>query len=430
MKVKFSIILLPLLLLMLIPVIAANPADQTNSLIAQNMIRKIAFAAKANGHSAIYTINDDGTELKKLTTNNYDAIGPQWSADRARILYLSRNGDKYELRIMNSDGGNPKRLADNCDPAFPPAWSPDNQRILFVLNGKFHETICTVNADDGNLAVLTENNTDNVDPAWSPDGNKILYLAKNKNQSDIRLMNQDGTDRQQLTTAGFYSAPAWSPDGKSIACVCPTTPFYTFFSRNKICLMDANSHNQEDLTDGDDPRWSPDGSMITFTRCVQVKLRIYAHGVTINEKLYGCLLLNVQGNSHYQALVPAPRLGPYSLGSAIVRTLAGGNDHDQLLASMSATPCYSSWAPDSAKIAVVIDGKLMLYNINEAAGINVATALPRSLPKWSPDSKKIMWIGRTRNSEKSSLYVATADGKTITQLTGATVDASDPVWSP
>ena len=371
MKVKFTILLLPLLLFILIPMITADTDNPKNSLISQNILGKIAFASKRDGHSAIYTINDDGTDLKKLTTSINNAIMPQWSSDGTKILYLSQNGAKHEIWIMNNDGSGQKRLADNCETTFPPAWSPDNHKILFMINRNYNHVICTVDADGSNLTDLTKNNTDSLSPSWSSDGSKILYLLKDKDGGDICLVNQDGTNQQQLTSEGFYSASTWSPDGKRIACVCPTTSFYTFFPRNKICVLDSNGNNKKDLTDGDDFRWSPDGSVITFTRCIRVEVRIWEDGIALTKKLYGFLMLNVQGNGHYQAPSSSLQLASYPAYDDTIRNLDGGNDHDQLLASMSAEHAYSSWAPDSSKIAYVIDGKLNIYNINKADSIKV-----------------------------------------------------------
>ena len=57
--------------------------------------------------SAIYTIQPDGTQLRRLTDDG-DDIAPRWSPDGSLISYSSRSSTAhYQLYVMNADGSNP-----------------------------------------------------------------------------------------------------------------------------------------------------------------------------------------------------------------------------------------------------------------------------------------------------------------------------------
>ena len=57
--------------------------------------------------SAIYTIQPDGTQLRRLTDDRGN-IAPRWSPDGTLISYSSRSSAAhYQLYVMNADGSNP-----------------------------------------------------------------------------------------------------------------------------------------------------------------------------------------------------------------------------------------------------------------------------------------------------------------------------------
>jgi Tol biopolymer transport system component len=84
----------------------------------------------------IYLINPDGTELTRLTVNDYEERAPQWSPDGSRIVVMARigthGGNNFEICVMNADGTNFVQLTDNAVFDGGPNFSPDGQKILFI----------------------------------------------------------------------------------------------------------------------------------------------------------------------------------------------------------------------------------------------------------------------------------------------------------
>ncbi len=409
MRIRRSIVLIPILLFILCPIIIADSNIKENDSTVINSVRKIAFVSKRDGNFEIYTVNEDGMDLKRLTSNKNDDLKPQWSPDGEKILYLSKKGKEFAIRVMNNDGSGQFELARNCAIDYPPLWSPDNTKILFVAKIKSKNTICIVDANGSNLTRLSEIDTEGSYPSWSSDGLKILYLEKYRRKSYIYMMNPDGTGRFKITKEdGTYKAPTWSPDGSKIAYLSiKKTPSGTY---NQIIVMNndggnniqlANSSKRvEDIDYNDNFNWSPDGAKIAFTKVADVEGKVSENGSVTYTYFYGTYIV-----------------------------AADGNDYDRLLAKTGTEPRLPGWSPEGSKVAVIADSKLIIYNLKTRIEdeIQVNVSLPLSTVKWAPNGDKLIFAGKNSSFQKSALYLVTLDGK-ITVLSEA--NDYDPVWAP
>ncbi len=408
MKVKFSFFLLSLLLFALVPVIMADTNAQENNVVIRN-VPKIAFVSKRDSNFEVYTINEDGTDLKRLTNSKDDDLKPQWSPDGTKILYLSKNGGKYALRVMNSDGSGQAKLANDCVIDYPPSWSPDGAKILFVAKAKSKNAIFTIDADGGNLIRLTEIDTDGAYPLWSPDGSKVLFRQRYRSDTYIYTINPDGTGRLKLTREkGDYLTFTWSPDGRKIAYISFNSKLWGNY--NKIYTIDADGGNNleiincskksEDINYYDELNWSPDGTTLAFNKVAEAEVHMSENGSMSFTYIYGT----------------------YIVGS-------NGDSREQLLGKTGAERVLPGWAPDSSKLAFLYNSKLTFLNMKNKVedAIKVDVAIPLSHVRWSPGGTKLIFAGKSSSFQKSALYLVTLDGK-VTVLSEA--NDYDPVWSP
>ncbi|MBN1265713.1 MAG: PD40 domain-containing protein [Anaerolineales bacterium] len=88
----------------------------------------IAFASTRddpNDHFDIYIMRNDGTGIRRLTSDPAHDRQPSWSADGKRIVFESNRGPEdwiYHIYIMNADGSDQKRVTEKNGTS--PAWRP------------------------------------------------------------------------------------------------------------------------------------------------------------------------------------------------------------------------------------------------------------------------------------------------------------------
>jgi TolB protein len=245
----------------------------------------------------IYLMNADGTDVRRLTNNDYSDIFPSLSPDGTRIVFESNRRraageppNVSDLFVMNADGTEQTWLLRGSSAT----WSPDGLSIAFHASvsgsglpanpypgsATLDSDIFVVNVRDVlEKKSAPRNLTNNPaaiddDPDWSPDGKTIIFTshATNDNHTnavtaEIYAIEANGGKPRALTSNDHEErAPAWSPDGKQIVFCCRRGAKPDF----DICVMNADGSGEKKLTDsplGDlTPSWSPDGSKIVFHR--------------------------------------------------------------------------------------------------------------------------------------------------------------------
>ena len=171
---------------------------------------------KNSGYS-LWIMNADGTNLKKLTSENVppsvdgpsDNL-PQVSPDGTSVAYHrnvvdARNpaDDGDRIVVVNINGGNPRELTAPALDAQIPNWSPDSKQVVFETNppGSYTQ-IGIVNADGSGYRQLTFGGTKTASfaPSFSPDGTKIVFTRyPSTGGLDLFIMNLDGSGVTQLT---------------------------------------------------------------------------------------------------------------------------------------------------------------------------------------------------------------------------------------
>lgn len=126
------------------------------------------------------------------------------------------------ISIMDADGTNKQRIfTAGSGAAFAPAWSPDGAWIAFGLGGYLQArkskpaTIMLVRRDGSGARELTPDSLNAGFPSWSPDGKRIVYRVWGANEGLRILTVADGS--VQVLTTDYDNLPFWSPDGSLIA---------------------------------------------------------------------------------------------------------------------------------------------------------------------------------------------------------------------
>lgn len=200
--------------------------------------RHIAFDSDRGDYPAaqgIYITDLTGEELRRVTATPGDGwmdLAPRFSPDGSRLVFTRvKNfehrprgrlaGETSALFIVNSDGTNPRRITDWGIHPGDADWSPDGNTITFETQGREHpgkgSDIYIVRPDGSGEVNVTRNDgvrglgnenafvfENSSDPVFSPDGTRILFLdgkiGGGAFSFGLATMAPDGTDRAYLTS--------------------------------------------------------------------------------------------------------------------------------------------------------------------------------------------------------------------------------------
>ena len=145
----------------------------------------IAFN-QGGGKGGIFIVGATGESVRRLT--DFGA-NPAWSPKGDRIVFCTEEvGSVYarnnvsDLWTVDVAGGAPVKLNIDKGDAIQPALSPSGARIAFWQNINGQRDIATVAADGGARVLVTSDVATDWAPVWSPDG-KFLYFATDRGGS-------------------------------------------------------------------------------------------------------------------------------------------------------------------------------------------------------------------------------------------------------
>jgi len=179
---------------------------------------KIVFQSNRDGNFEIYSMNDDGTNLIRLTNSiSYD-VSPSWSPDGSHILFASDRDDNWEIYTMRSNAEDVRRLTSRPGSNTAPSWAREGTKILFVstrdaINGELY----LMNPDGTNIERLTRDSTVKDTPVMTPDGASVVFAMDNRNASVLAVLSLSDGSISGLTSFSLNAmSPRVSPEGSLI----------------------------------------------------------------------------------------------------------------------------------------------------------------------------------------------------------------------
>jgi Tol biopolymer transport system component len=216
----------------------------------------------------VFLVRIAGGEPKRLTFDNTDIHGLDWTPDGAYIVFSSdRLGGSGRLWKVPPSGGEPEPLSVGQGGASSPTLFRDGRRLAYTQTFQ-NVNIWRYQVPQGTgrtspptkLIASTEQDTG---PDFSPDGKRIAFQSSRSGPMEIWICDSDGSNPRQLTFLGRLAYnPRWSPDGREIA--FESSPE----GHPAIFVADVEGGRPRRLTtDASDnamPGWSRDGKWVYF----------------------------------------------------------------------------------------------------------------------------------------------------------------------
>ena len=174
--------------------------------------------------------------------------------------------ENIEIYTIDDNGKNLRRLTGHPEVDFFPAWLPDGRHIAFSSNRDRDFSIYTMDLAGKNIKKIVDSGDR---PVISPDGQWIAVShvrGRLQRGPSLLLVDIDGLMQREIllrAPIGFYGMIDWSPDGKKLAFTIRIPGVL-----NDIYIVDIDGKNLRQLTEDPAqdlyPSWSPDGQWIAF----------------------------------------------------------------------------------------------------------------------------------------------------------------------
>ncbi|HEX8362335.1 MAG TPA: protein kinase, partial [Longimicrobium sp.] len=149
----------------------------------------------------------------QLTTVG-SVIGPTWTADGERVVFLSTQGGRTSFWSQPADGSRPAERIVDGDGMFAADLGGDGSTLLFQRQADGAWGIWAAPAAGGEPRPVVAERFDAFMPALSPDGRWLAYAANPSGRHEVYLRPFPGPGAAVQVSDGGGTEPAWSRDGR------------------------------------------------------------------------------------------------------------------------------------------------------------------------------------------------------------------------
>jgi Tol biopolymer transport system component/DNA-binding winged helix-turn-helix (wHTH) protein len=377
------------------------------------------------------------TDIFRVTQTGRQDYLVRPATDGARIFYVQRAGDHYDLMQASANGGEAQKL----DAPFPNTlvWdvSPDGSKYLITSFARRGEPAPLWLWPATGGAAVKIGDIVSGSAAFSPDGRQIVYHINH----DLLVAGTDGTGIRKLATFKEQpDSPVWSPDARSIRFNL-NDPERDTGSIWEIAPDGSDLHPVLPHWHGSPMQccgtWTPDGRYFVFVENSRPATRLYA----LREKRDwwrrgspGPFLVAAEATGSWSPLVGRDGGHIYYYGMNLQSDLETLNIATQQFSAVLSEkrPVMLSVSPDGQWVSYIhtLSGMLWTSRFDGSASKQIPLSGMRgAFPRFSPDDKLIAFTG-LKDAEPENVYLVPAEGGTPQPLVPDQSGMSDPDWSP
>lgn len=210
----------------------------------------------------VWVVRPDGGGRRRIAPYASEAA---WAPSGKRVVLVGKatKSGCTDLYSMNLNGSGVRRLTFTRACEESPAWSPDGRRIAFQARTDYASHIVVIDARGsrgfGGTVLFGEGEA----PRWSPDGKRLAFAAVEAPR--IRVHRADGELESTLDLKGRnlgtnLSGFAWSPDGTGFVYAIREVTELLGKYGDRLYRVGLDGSGGKLLTQGDaerNPDWQP-----------------------------------------------------------------------------------------------------------------------------------------------------------------------------
>jgi eukaryotic-like serine/threonine-protein kinase len=225
----------------------------------------------------IFAVPAAGGDLRRILPDENYLRGFDWLPDGSGILYSSSRGStipyvpRVNLWTVGLDGGNPRQVTFGASYV-----EPDINASGTIVSGER-----TVDFDIWKFPVdgtpesnvrravrVTRQTADVYTPSPAPDDSKLVYLSNSGGHANLWITSADGEETRQITfqrdPAVIVALPRWSPDGSRITFYMEDTDEARTDRKIGQWLVNPDGTDLRYLVFGAWAEWSSDGRWLYY----------------------------------------------------------------------------------------------------------------------------------------------------------------------
>jgi TolB protein len=157
----------------------------------------------------VYSVNVDGSGLRRLSNSNGIDTEPQFSADGQSVYFTSDRSGGPQVYKMPASGGNATRVTFKGNYNISPRVASDGKTLAWISQREGGFSLYAMDLSSGQELRLADGATE---PSFSPNGKYIMYATKGGGRTGLAVVSTDGRIKQRLSTnAGNIREPNWGP---------------------------------------------------------------------------------------------------------------------------------------------------------------------------------------------------------------------------
>ncbi len=228
--------------------------------------KHIVFMSDRDGTWAIYRMDLETREARRLTDNPAGEWYPDWSPHgKSLAFWRSDENGTAQIVVLHLDTYRETAITSGPHGKYVPTWSPDSRHILYTYDVEGQPRQVRKSAADGTSSeILLAWEAGASEGRVSPDGSKVAFVSNLSAGGELYVADSDGSDAVQLTHDGanLYGL-SWSPDGGTLAFNSDRDGNHNIY----VVRVDGTHRARLTHHPGTDhlPMWSPDGGRLLFT---------------------------------------------------------------------------------------------------------------------------------------------------------------------